>query len=201
VIDITTWEDAVTRNVGGLLGDGSDSLIRDPTQPDDTASSRRHGRSNTDLQNAQSPLKMNHNMSSDTLPHFLHLLIPNALHPFLLLSYPVSSAPAFVSPFGRFQPTLSPTLYDKGPQDLYFIVFCAMAFTVLREVVVRCLLRSFAWSWLNSSGKKRDRISRRQWRLRDHTATRFAEQGWSFCYCAVFWTLGMVRRPLVTLSC
>ena len=138
---------------------------------------------------------MNRNMSTDTLP-LLHSLIPAALQPFLLLSYPVSSYPAFLSTIKSFQPNGPTTLYDKGAQDFYFVAFCAVTFTTLREVVVRWVFRSFAWSWLSWRERKGERISGRQLRLREHTATRFAEQGWSFCYCSVFWTLGMVDHHL-----
>ena len=36
--------------------------------------------------------------------------------------------------------------------------------------------------------------TKREARQRDHTALRFAEQGWSFLYCTIFWTLGMVSN-------
>ena len=141
---------------------------------------------------------MNHNLSSDPLPNLLQSLIPSALHPFLLLSYPVYSTPTFLSSINPFYPARYWTLYDKGPQDIYFVAFCAVAFTMIREIVIRYVLRTFAWSWLNSGSRKGDRISRRQLRLREHTALRFAEQGWSFCYCTIFWTIGMVICPIYT---
>ena len=135
---------------------------------------------------------MDRNVSTDTLPHLLHSLIPSALQPFFLLSYPVSSYPAFLSTLKPFRPAGPTILYDKGSQDFCFVAFCVFTFTILREVVVRWVLWTFAWSWLSWTEQKGERISGRQLRVRQHKATRFAEQGWSFCYCSVFWTLGMV---------
>ena len=133
---------------------------------------------------------MHHNMSTDT-PNLLHSLIPTALHPWLILSYPVSFASTF-RPSVASHRSPSPTLYTTGPKDLFFVTFCALAFTVTREIVVRWVLYAFARWWIAGGDKKGERISRRDLRAREHTATRFAEQGWSFLYCTSFWTMGMV---------
>lgn len=81
--------------------------------------------------------------------------------------------------------------------------------------MLRAVLKPFANWWLRSNGRaKRKRAlsrahangngngalaekgiageTKREARQREHTALRFAEQGWSFLYCTVFWTLGMV---------
>jgi acyl-CoA-dependent ceramide synthase len=108
----------------------------------------------------------------------------------------------------------SQTLYDKGWDDVYFVAFCAVAFTVLREIILRGVMKPFASYWLSSSARKARlkkatakmngvdgtgsgsvsprRETKREIRQRDHTALRFAEQGWSFAYCTVSWSLGMV---------
>lgn len=144
---------------------------------------------------------MNRSLSVDPLPNLLHSLIPNALHPFLLLSYPVTSSPTFLSTLNPFQTTSTRILYDQGFRDVYFVAFCAVAFTLLREVVVRYLLRSFAWAWLNSGRRKQgERTTKRDLRAREHKATRFAEQGWSFCYVTIFWSLGMVSSPHLVMT-
>lgn len=147
-------------------------------------------------------------------------LIPISLRPYLLLSYPVDrpAASLELSPANHLRYTKE-TLYGKGPNDVFFAAFCAVAFTVLREVILRGVLKPFANYWLRSAKKaKRKRASsrvngngvngaggeketiretKREERQREHTALRFAEQGWSFLYCTVFWTLGTVSRPPV----
>jgi len=52
----------------------------------------------------------------------------------------------------------------------------------------------------NGNGAAKDTIgeTKREARQREHTALRFAEQGWSFLYCTVFWTLGMVSASSST---
>lgn len=132
----------------------------------------------------------------------LESLIPPSLRPYLSLSYPVSRSRAatFLSKHNHLRYTTQ-TLYDKGPNDVYFVAFCAVAFTVLREFVLRAVMKPFASYWLASASRKARRKSpprssgketKREARQREHTALRFAEQGWSFVYCTVFWSLGMV---------
>jgi acyl-CoA-dependent ceramide synthase len=149
---------------------------------------------------------MTHNMSSPFSLSYLNTLttrLPPSLRPFFLLSYPVppSASRRLLSP--ALGP--GPTLYGKGPEDIYFTISCALGFTILREICVRYILRWFALLWLgpvdrvNGSGKgkgrtiKDERERRRLKRKRQHVVTRFAEQGWSFLYCSVFWSMGMVR--------
>lgn len=137
----------------------------------------------------------------------LESLIPPSLRPYLSLSYPVSRTRAAMALSTHNHLRLSgQTLYDKGTNDVYFVAFCAVAFTVLREITLRGLMKPFANWWLASASSKARRRSptksgtretKRELRQRDHTALRFAEQGWSFLYCTVFWTLGTVSPVLV----
>lgn len=147
----------------------------------------------------------------------LEALIPISLRPYLSLSYPVSPSRAAyaISPHDHLRNT-NQTLYDKGWDDVYFVAFWAVAFTILREIVLRGIMKPFASYWLSSSAKKAKlkrakaktnglngsgggsgtlsprRETKREIRQREHTALRFAEQGWSFVYCTIFWSLGMV---------
>jgi acyl-CoA-dependent ceramide synthase len=144
-------------------------------------------------------------------------LIPPSLRPYVLLSYPVDrpAASLELSPANHLRYTKE-TLYKKGPNDVFFAAFCAIAFTALREVILRGVLKPFANYWLRSAKKaKRKRAAsrangngvggekgiiretKREERQREHTALRFAEQGWSFLYCTVFWTLGTVSLASV----
>jgi acyl-CoA-dependent ceramide synthase len=126
--------------------------------------------------------------------------LPPALVPFVSLSYPIAATGTFHAPSGNHtHDARAVTLYDKGPLDAYFVLTCAVFFTILREVVVRCMFRSFARSWLRSNAErarlkegKRRRESKSERRAREHVVTRFSEQGWSFIYCTLFWSLGMV---------
>lgn len=152
------------------------------------------------------------NASSSKMESF----IPPSLRPYILLSYPVSrpAATLQLSKVNHLRYT-NDILYTKGLHDIFFSAFCAIAFTVLREVMLRAVLKPFANWWLRSNGRaKRKRAlsrahangngngalaekgiageTKREARQREHTALRFAEQGWSFLYCTVFWTLGMV---------
>lgn len=169
--------------------------------------------------------------------HSMKSLIPPSLQPFLLLSYPVPSSNrihthAHTSRLLDLHSTTTATprsriYYDKGPQDLYFVVFCAIAFTLLREGLIRFGFRPFADNWLRSAAAARARRkgergspvgstqsestnrngngtvkerrafreSKAERRRRRHTSLRFAEQSWSFTYCIVFWSLGMVSEP------
>jgi acyl-CoA-dependent ceramide synthase len=131
---------------------------------------------------------MTRNISLD-MDH-IRTVIPPYLRPFVLLSYPVP-------PPRRLLSFSSPTetLYGQGPEDLCFAAFAAIAFTVLREISLRYILSTIARLWLGSGheGLKDERARRRARRRMRHVITRFAEQGWSFLYCTVFWTIGMVR--------
>jgi acyl-CoA-dependent ceramide synthase len=152
----------------------------------------------------------------------LESLIPHSLRPYVLLSYPVHRPKATLAlSKSNYLRYTNNTLFDKGANDFYFAAFCAVAFTILREVVLRGLLKPFANYWLLSArrakrrkslsvvngsgngyvkgngvtspgGKVDGRETKKERRQREHTALRFAEQGWSFLYCTVFWTLGMV---------
>ena len=67
--------------------------------------------------------------------------------------------------------------YGVGRDDVYFVAFWVLAFTAIREAIMNHVLRPFAkWNGVRSVKK----------------VVRFAEQGWSFLYYVVFWTLGMV---------
>ncbi|WVO21824.1 uncharacterized protein IAS62_003138 [Cryptococcus decagattii] len=118
-------------------------------------------------------------------PALIHSHVPESLRPFVTCPIP--------------SPTLSPTrpaqtLYDKGPQDAYFVVFWAIAFTVLREVCMKGLFSPFMRICLRSppkiKGQEREYAKARK--KREHIVTRFAEQGWSWLYCSVYWTFGVI---------
>jgi acyl-CoA-dependent ceramide synthase len=149
-------------------------------------------------------------------PSIMESLVPPSLRPYLLLSYPVHrpAASLELSKANHLRYTTD-TLYDKGPNDVFFAAFCAVAFTVLREVILRGIFKPFASWWLRSARKaKRKRAAsragangtgggadkmtlremKREEKHNEHTALRFAEQGWSFLYCTVFWTLGTVSH-------
>lgn len=68
--------------------------------------------------------------------------------------------------------------YEKGRDDYYFVAFWVVAFTFLRATVMRFFFHPIAKSVGIKPFSKRER---------------FAEQGWSFSYYSVFWTLGMVN--------
>jgi acyl-CoA-dependent ceramide synthase len=151
---------------------------------------------------------MNSNYST-ALPNYLHSLLPIALHPWLLLSYPhPSSRHAFLRSTSS-QLKSPPTLYSRGRNDVYFVAFCAITFTLLREIMLRYVLRWFAGWFLRRAMDKEVKAKRkgglegvdlgiwerREARVVEHNITRFAEQGWSFTYCTIFWTLGMVGPP------
>ena len=147
--------------------------------------------------------------TTSLLHRSFHSLIPSSLQPFLLISYPVPSS--LLISTRRNRP--HEILYDRGPHDVYFVLFIAVAFTLAREILIRGVFKPFARSWLDNTPSKRKRVangrgdaaakngdarasvktvSKKEDRHRDHTALRFAEQAWSFLYCSVFWTLGMV---------
>ncbi|CAG8447633.1 8043_t:CDS:2 [Ambispora gerdemannii] len=67
-------------------------------------------------------------------------------------------------------------LYVKGTDDLYFIFLWVTIFTLLRASTMEYILKPLAGCWKIKS---------------KYQVIRFAEQGWSFLYYSVFWTLGM----------
>jgi acyl-CoA-dependent ceramide synthase len=67
--------------------------------------------------------------------------------------------------------------YDKGSDDAYFVAFWVLAFTFLRAFVMRYVFTPFAKAYGADTPAKQQR---------------FAEQGWSFTYYSIFWSLGMV---------
>lgn len=180
------------------------------------------------------PYNASHNHPTTLLLDSMKAMIPPSLQPFLTLSYPIPpSASSHVSHLlnlhSEAQPHAhthlhassntaiqrSPTLYDKGTQDIYFVAFCAIAFTLLREGLIRFGFRPFANWYLRSAatasrarrkgdaagsgngrvnGKgRKEGETKSERRRRNHTSLRFAEQGWSLTYCTTFWTLGMVN--------
>lgn len=162
---------------------------------------------------------MTYNITSPSIPTLLHSLIPESLHPLFLLSYPITPrSNPFYSSFPIPTPFASTnssaprieTLYSKGPNDVLFVAFWAVAFTVLREIAMRFVLAPFAAWWLASerlgrpeSEKKMSALERRimdrETRRLNRVATRFSEQGWNVIYCSVFWTIGFVSFSLPVL--
>lgn len=98
------------------------------------------------------------------------------------------------------------TLYGKGPQDVLFTITCALAFTLLRELCMQYVFGKLARGCLVAQDEERNkdrpakvgRAAERAERKREQVVTRFAEQGWSFLYCTVFWSIGAVSSsPIV----
>jgi len=148
--------------------------------------------------------------SHSSIPTYIQSLLPTALHPWVSLSYPVVPPHASQTPLAskirtatswrHREASAQPQLYGQGPKDVYFVVFCALAFTLLREVTMRYVMSTFARGWLKRArrkerekrGEKVRPMTKLERRKMEHVVTRFAEQGWSFLYCTVFWSLGVV---------
>lgn len=105
--------------------------------------------------------------------------------------------------------------YGKGPKDALFVLFCAIAWTVLREVTMRWVFQPLMRQRLKQldarsmkkkkkNGSEKNGLAnggevptasrKREMRLREKTVTRFAEQGWAFSYCVTFFSLGIVSH-------
>lgn len=133
-------------------------------------------------------------MTSNSFPTLLTDLtasLPPSILPFITLSYPVNS-----SLLSRLSLSPATQVYDKGPKDLYFVCFCAIAFTVAREVALRYFFAVFARWWTKGgvvlSEKVEGKAERRLRKKREHLVTRFAEEAWRFTYCTTVWGIGMV---------
>lgn len=136
--------------------------------------------------------------STSPTPSIRHLL-PPALESIMLLSYPIRPSPLSrpASASIPHAPAPSQTLYGKGPADACFVLFCALAYTVGRELVMRYVLGAFARWYLARSGPVGSGLKgKKERRRREHVVQRFAEQGWSFLYCTCSWSLGAVRLCL-----
>jgi very-long-chain ceramide synthase len=70
-------------------------------------------------------------------------------------------------------------LYTKGKDDIYFVFTWITIFTFLRA-----FMTEYVWIPLAKLGGVK----------RSEQQLRFAEQGWSFLYCFIFCTLGMVSK-------
>jgi very-long-chain ceramide synthase len=70
-------------------------------------------------------------------------------------------------------------LYKKGKDDVYFVFTWIVLFTLLRAAIMEYVLIPLA----KLGGVKK--IAQQ---------LRFAEQGWSFLYYFISWTLGMVSK-------
>jgi hypothetical protein len=130
------------------------------------------------------------------------------------------------SPPGTSTTNFPSRVYGKGPKDALFVLFWAVAFTVLRELTMRYILQPLMRQRLEQLDARRRKKAtngkslkeetggdemtasrRRECRLREKTVTRFAEQGWTFTYASTFFTLGVVscsglqrrRRLLIAL--
>lgn len=125
------------------------------------------------------------NLTTSPLPSLLHSYVPQSLRPFVTLSYPITDPLAHPS---------AQTLYDKGPQDACLVLFWALAFTLLREAFMKGVFSPFMRICLPSppqiKGQEREYAKARK--KREHTVTRFAEQGWSWLYCSIYWTFGVI---------
>src|SRR6266540_2578384 len=72
-------------------------------------------------------------------------------------------------------------LYKKGRDDAYFVFTWVTLFTFLRAATMEYILIPLA---------KLGKIKKNAQRMR------FAEQGWSFLYDSISWTLGMVSKTI-----
>ncbi|KAK4689961.1 hypothetical protein P7C73_g141, partial [Tremellales sp. Uapishka_1] len=141
---------------------------------------------------------MTYNLSTPSFPSLLHAYIPASIQPLLLLSYPVPSpSPRFYTSFKPALHTSTTTLYEKGPKDVFFVAFCAVALTLLRECTMRWIFGPFARWWVMNDETSKQRtqgvgMTKREKRRIDHVVTRFEEQGWAFLYPTVFWSLGVL---------
>ncbi|WVR05031.1 hypothetical protein IAU60_002043 [Kwoniella sp. DSM 27419] len=136
---------------------------------------------------------MSYNLTMSSYSSLVHTYLPPSLHPFVLLSYPIPFVPSSPTQI-RSYPKGTTTVYDKGPQDVYFSIFWAVAFTLLRAFTMRFIFAPFA-RWMIGRPKvkvKGGKEERRELKRREHVITRFSEQAWSWLYCSVFWTLGMI---------
>lgn len=120
-------------------------------------------------------------------------LIPRSLQPFCTLSYPV---PANVD--GRHV-----TLYDKGINDVYFVIGVAIGLTALRHLLMMWVFYPIGRlvvplpaleSHKGQSASATVKQKRSQDRKHHHNLVRFAEQAWSLGYCTFTWTLSTVRH-------
>lgn len=152
---------------------------------------------------------MTTNFSTSYIPSLVHSYIPPSLQPFITLSYAIIPTRhfSFLKSHGHGHSYSQPILYEKGPKDIYFVAFCAVGFTVLRQVMMTCVFQPFAgWELerearLKGGGEAGKRASKRERRRRDHIILRFSEQSWSCFYCTVSWILGLVRishPPLIS---
>ena len=110
------------------------------------------------------------------------------------------------------------TLYGAGPADMAFVLFAALALTVMRHLMMKYVFGAFARGYL----ERRDRrlVAERQAlirgkripkvgnntrdgeqgippkpmgrRKREYAVTRFSEQGWAAAYPMCTWTFGVV---------
>ncbi|WWD15763.1 hypothetical protein CI109_100185 [Kwoniella shandongensis] len=143
---------------------------------------------------------MSYNLTTSTLPSLVQTYLPTSLHPFLLLSYPVRPHVSFLH---RAKTTPLPVLYDKGPKDVCFVIFWAIAFTLARAFCLRYVFAPFVrWylghhRYLNEHHHQNGDVIKakeemKERRKREHLATRFSEQAWSCLYCCISWTIGMI---------
>ncbi|WVQ78142.1 hypothetical protein IAT38_000223 [Cryptococcus sp. DSM 104549] len=137
---------------------------------------------------------MAYNLTSTTLPDLVHTYLPPSLHPFILLSYPIPPSDSHAHLFAP-PPTPPPTLYGKGPADFAFVAFWAVAFTLAREFTMARVFAPFV-RWYLGGGpagvKGMEREEKREAKAREHVVTRFSEQAWSWLYCTISWSIGML---------
>lgn len=129
---------------------------------------------------------LNSSSPSSSIRH----LLPPSLESIMLLSYPVRP---IRQPIPSSSASASPTLYGKGPADALFVLFCALAFTIAREIIMRYVLAtSVRWYLSRQSTPPPGVKGKKERKRREHVVQRFAEQGWSFLYCTCSWSLGTV---------
>jgi acyl-CoA-dependent ceramide synthase len=117
--------------------------------------------------------------------------MPARLQPFVSVSYPV-----WGSEHGhRVQ------LYRKGRNDINFVLFITIFFSLFRHFVMVYVLSPIAHRFVRVEAPPihagldkatKERRLRTLARRKEHAAIRFAEQGWSMMYCLVTETIGLV---------
>lgn len=99
---------------------------------------------------------------------------------FLHLSYQLPGtdtlAPSTTRVASQLTGWTSSALYVKGIDDIFIVAFWVVAFTFIREVVIR-----FLWFPLAKMGGV----------TRHSTLARFGEQGWNIVYFSVMWSAGV----------
>ena len=168
----------------------------------------------------------------------MQLVQPSQLAPWVTLAYPIHS---YVSDGGRLtldNTTYHPwgldgssssgrinnnhsthhtghdvhVYHGKGPDDLLFVLFWAVAFTAARECLMRGVFRpGIRWYLARLDGSSSSsngtaptnprKYTLKEQKMRNRVIVRFAEQAWTCTYYTIAWSLGFVstwHNPTLT---